>query len=659
MKIWNQLYDNFLKKDRFGTAGKDLFKVYKKYGYIPRTCLALLELPDEDVACFFSLLENEKVAVSPVRGRENSSWMVESDFCFINVRATGINDKHGSFIQAAKLLPGIRANGIHLGPFTSYDFGVIYAVKSVTTIDPILVDHNLETSGFSASQQLQAFVAAAHLLDKTVGFDLEPHMTQFSVEALQNPQLFRWIKLSPDKTSLYENAAMTTMMSPEVQENIYKEIRQLVEDSLKTSGLNSLELQNNNSREIHESTEKLYVEIIKLLISQGFWTVPSHTWGGAGIPEFSRYNHEHNYPEFTYLTASGEDQGDAALAIVTPFRFYNGLAVNRLSDKREISILDEEVLDYFCRIPDKWIFEYNFDFVRYDSVDHIFDSVLENDHNLPASDRPTPRVLEKCISHSRKNGRPWIGNMAERMGNEIQEYGSIGYDMVIGDDMLQRVDENLMHKSFHLYHQLREHNQDNQPFTIPFCTDTHDTGNPHIWGDPLLQLEGAEGMLLRQFISRFISCGKARRPKYEVMGAQDMSFGLFRANVEDVNLEWQGDDAFNRRYHWLEDVYEEHRPLLDAGEIISHHIDHKFAWWVIDSPEGILVPAVSLFNEGDSSVMKDIIIRPAVETAALENAKKYNFNRMQQGSVVSLFGEIHIPELDYLDFRLFVFETLT
>ena len=42
---------------------------------------------------------------------------------------------------------------------------------------------------------MKCFVEASHMLGKTVGFDIEPHLSQFSIEALENPSLFRWIKL--------------------------------------------------------------------------------------------------------------------------------------------------------------------------------------------------------------------------------------------------------------------------------------------------------------------------------------------------------------------------------------------------------------------------------------------------------------------------------
>lgn len=52
-------------------------------------------------------------------------------FLFINVRATGTGQRRGNFLTTARLLPIIRANAIHLGPFTDYDHHVIYAVRSV------------------------------------------------------------------------------------------------------------------------------------------------------------------------------------------------------------------------------------------------------------------------------------------------------------------------------------------------------------------------------------------------------------------------------------------------------------------------------------------------------------------------------------------------
>jgi hypothetical protein len=113
-----------------------------------------------------------------------------------------------------------------------------------------------------------------------------------------------------------------------------------------------------------------------------------------------------------------------------------------------------------------------------------------------------------------------------------------------------------------------------------------------LWGQPLLKILGSRGALARQFIARFLGCGPARRPKYEVMGLQDMSHGLYEANVSEVNLTWVGDEAHCRAYHWLEDVYRLYREFLACGALVHRAVADSHAWWAIEHAATWLVGVV-------------------------------------------------------------------
>jgi len=165
--------------------------------------------------------------------------------------------------------------------------------------------------------------------------------------------------------------------------------------------------------------------------------------------------------------------------------------------------------------------------------------------------------------------------------------------LILGNDMMDQVDEAHIQKGFDLYDDLNTFNADRDTrFAVTYAVDTHDTGDPFLWGTPLIQKVGSEGVLLRQFLARYLSAGLARRPKYEVMGVQDMSYGLYESNVTEKNLTWVGDENHTLAYHFIEDIYATHKGCISNATITRREVNDRHAWWVIDSGRRVLIPVV-------------------------------------------------------------------
>lgn len=587
--IWEQLSARHPPGSIDLAAADAMLREYQANGYLHRTCRTMLELPDAAIIQFYRSLSATRSDASPLREQRDSGWMAEADFCFINVRATGLGERPGSFLQAAKLLPALRVNAIHLAPFTDYDFSVIYAIRSTRIIAPQLVDATL---GVSPEAQLQAFVAAAHMLGMAVGYDLEPHVAQFAIPVLMHPELFRWVALAPDRQSLADGLTMDEMLMEEAQASIAEYVRSIVSTELRANALRQLEIAPDDDEATRERRRSTYLRLIGIVIDAGLWPIPSQSWAGTGVPSFAGYNQEGNFARFDYRNPAGQDISRDAFHILTPYKLHTGMLANQPP-------LDgapfQPGIDMYSGVFTYWRNAFDFDFVRYDSIDHILDSLVDNDPARPASDRPSPDVLRCCIERSRAPEYPYVGNFAERMGLELDEYAAMGFDLVLGTDMLRRVDHALMEDSFRLAARLDALNRGRATrFSVPFCIDTHDTGNPALWGAPLVQLAGPAVLRLRHLLARFLGAGRARRPKYEVMGAQDLSFGLYEANIRAVNLNWVGDVAYNAGYHRIEDIYAALRPLLSAGTLVRCWVADWAAWWVIQAPGALLVVAIGL-----------------------------------------------------------------
>jgi hypothetical protein len=562
----------------------------------------MLELSDGAIAHFYERMSMTSDGESPVKHCRDSRWMIDSDFCLVNPRATGLNGKLGTFISASKILPIIRANAIHLTPFTSCERGICYNITSVLTIAEQVVDRRLQDLGFPAEDQLRAFVTAAHVLNKTVGFDLEPHVSQFGATVIMNPHLFRWIKLErEDRDRLDGDLTQDQMLSEGEQRRLVGEIRAIVADMLKEHRIADVEPSSADDPGVVAIKRSVASLITRALIEEGYWTVLSHAWAGIGIPSFLEYNHDGNYPRFRYLTRDGRDQADQAYGVLTPYAFYHNIPAGRAPGAKPAP--NEDSFEFYSSIFHKWRDQFDFDFVRHDYVDHVFDSIVDDDPSYPISDRPTPFVLRHCIERSRTPEKPYIGHLAERYGVDLEQYAGVGYDLLMGPEISQYVTTKSLTRSFKLSDQIEKYNSGHDvKVSFVYAIDTHDAGGPAMWGDCLTRVLGAGGIQLRLFLARFGSCGLARRPKYEVMGDQDLSYNLNRATIREENLVWVGDQRHNVVYHAIEDVYDSLRGLLASARLIYREILPEHAWWLMGTDDQWLVAMVALEGGSDAPV---------------------------------------------------------
>lgn len=641
MAVWEKIFSLSQKKEEHIKIANELVNEWTNNGCIKRTCREMLELDDEVIILFYNILINNLNIESPVNKNKNSKWMLEKDFCFINVRATGLGDSFGNFITAAKLLPVIRATAIHLGPFTSYDFGTIYAVTSTRTISKDVVDHDLWSKGIYPEMQLEAFVEACHILKKCVGFDIEPHTAQFAKTVLENPSYFRWISLD-ENHMISDGKTQEEMMSNENQNKISMQVSSIVRSCLVKEGVATLESSGFESIEEYNKKEEIYFNLIKELINKGYWTIPSQVWNGYGVPMYDGYNIEGNYPNFLYLDKYGNNKNDCAFNIVTPYFFYEGLKINQANVNTEELIINKEVVKFYSNIFTYWRDRFNFDFIRHDSMDHIFDSIGENEE--PLSDRVTPQVIMECIKTSRCENKAYIGNIAERMGYEFEKYKEVGYDLILGNEMMENITDGFMEREFQLNGILRRYNKDEKEISVTFATDTHDTGDSHLWGRPLIEIAGIDGMRVRQFVSRFMPTNGMQRPKYEVMGAQDLSYGLFTSNISKQNISWVGEKYFNKVYNYIEDIYDRLKNSLVNGKLIRYNVDCNYCWWMIDAGDKIIIPVISTENGQGMNYVE--IGLPDV-AFNIDKIEVHDFYKCEKFELNNSFQSIQIYNLNY------------
>lgn len=580
---------------------------------------ALKETSDLAIAVFYRELAGD--------GRLSSvcdpGWMLDSDFAFVNVRACGPHpDRTGRIPDALKVIPTMRVTAIHLAPFFDNTLHNLYAVDSLHVVSDAVTDPALKAAGLDGDVQLRLLVDAIHILGWRVGFDLEPHTSTFSRIALSNPNCFRWLRVAADRKSLHGGITQEKMLDPHVQARLVEEVHTIVSRTERQYGLSAVE---DTSKGL-DALRACHAAITQALVAEGYWTLPSQTWSGVGLPRFDHYDTEGNYPEYEYMNAEGEDQQEHAFGMLSPFKLFEPLPVNAFPSDDALPQPVPASIDLLNSIFPSVQARYGFDFVRLDYVDHVFDSIRattpvlatgdRRGWDVPISDRLTPKLLEDLIATAR-HANPATGAMAERMGVDVEDYGSLGFNLLLGTDVLSTMHADYIRFILSLQRELDDESEENPRVLTrqstapveqkrhPCCSvlaalDTHDSGHPLFWTVPLSEAVGAEGLHLRHFVARFATCGKRRRPKYEVMGNQDLSHGLYEANNHPTSIHWKGDEAFNRRYHSLEDVYVQWRPFLRNARIGPSTVDGtegRWASWFIDGADVRLLCVIALEPE--------------------------------------------------------------
>ncbi|MFW5891256.1 MAG: hypothetical protein ACOCUI_03465, partial [bacterium] len=153
------------------------------------------------------------------------------------------------------------------------------------------------------------------------------------------------------------------------------------------------------------------------------------------------------------------------------------------------------------------------------------------------------------------------------------------------------------------------HHNNDKKSTVLLAVDNHDTAHPLIWQRTPAERKGVDGMKLRFFISRFMNVGENRRPKYECIGNQDMSSGLYKANNVEKSIKWVNNKEFNEIYHNIEDIYNEYKEMIIKSYINTYVITDNYAYWFIDNHKNTerLLCVTYLEKEGYKNENNEII----------------------------------------------------
>jgi hypothetical protein len=542
---------------------------------------------------------------SPIENEKDSTWIKNSTIYNLSPRAMG------GLVNSIKLLPTIRPNAIYLSPIFENNNGALYA-QSGFDLDPDIYNKDLKllNAGVPKDQQItpdelmKAFVDAAHLLDKTVGMDLIPHMGDWADTLIEKPELFRWVKVNDAKSGIQIGTGvnLTDKNDPDLKLNGGRTIQ----DEMKTELLKAMKNSGNeNLKTLAEKMKDQSASEIFLAIKnkfpaakddmknavlhevkqvKGLVNVPVAPWNGNQLPVFEQWiqNDGGGYPKFS--SGGKEPYGN-----LTPFKFYHNH--HDMTGKVDKSRPNEAAIKFFTEVFPKTREKYGLDFIRADMAKHGFDEFNNAGQGANAAELgyATADIWKQVIDRARDESQPGgckaVAAIAEAFEEDMTKFANVGFDLTLGADQYWDPDpgsiKGRIEGTFNWIKTLANKfkaGEINKPISKMISADTHDCAvgsNRH-----RIDRTGTKGMELFMNLGLFTSAGEGKRPFYMMNGNEDGS--KFQTNdgrdltVTKGEMPLKNDTGFNKQYH----------RLFNAYDAVKNVLNHKNAQLSYNDSEG-------------------------------------------------------------------------
>ncbi len=560
--------------------------------------------------------------VSPIESEKDSSWVKQSTFYNLSPRAMG------GLVNSIKMLPTIRPDSIYLSPIFDNSNGALYAQSSFD-LDPDIYKKDLEAlnKGIPENQQMtadelmKAFVDAAHLLDKKVGMDLIPHMSDWADELIEKPHLFRWVKLNDNKSGVAIGSGID--LTDKNDKNLKYNNNLTVQDEMKTAIMKALEqsgdarlkklgqeMKDNPASDIYRVIKEDYPEkkddiknavLAEVKQQKGYANIPVAPWNGNELPVFQEWVKNGNYPRFS--SGGKEPYGN-----LTPFKFYHN--EKTMAGEVDPSRPNKEAIEYFTEIFPKSREKYGFDFIRADMAKHGFDEFNNAGNGASAiklgyaTADIWKQVIDRARDESKPGGSKSVAALAEAFEEDMVKFANIGFDLTLGSDQYWDPDpssiKDRVEGSFNWVKQLAARFKEGKikkAISKLFSLDTHDCAvgsNRH-----RIDRSGNDGVQLAMTLGLFTTAGDGKRPFYMMNGNEDGSKFQTKdgrdLTVTKGEMPLVNNTTFNKTYHKLFNAYDSVKDVLNSkqAELKYHFLPNNLMGIEVDSPEGELLTLIN------------------------------------------------------------------
>ena len=567
---------------------------YKRLGYLPdKLCRDYLAMHQDTVILFFNLLYKDQRLrgcrpPSPVATCGDPTWMNQTFFCFFNARATDIElEQTGNLIEATRLIPILRAEDIHMAPFFKSIFSIVYAQDSFKIISDDVTSFFYEAIGISRYDQLRYFIDCCYLTNKSVGYDMTAHTATFSKFSFDRPELFTWLRWSPDFQRLYWDMPF----EEQHQETIHRQyVRDIADFASKTRDFfNWFTQDTQNDINRLDAAHQLVRDVIR---QEGYFPMVLRTWNGIGLPGIKLYDRERNHLVWDYRNLEDEHQSEHCIGLFSLFKFHTNLkpdfsAFHYGSNPQSLETpLYQRTVNFLTKLFPEVHRVYGFDFLRVDYQDPVFrNRPLRNGQEVIVCEQVTcSQLLDR--SNSARRAFPVGGMLVDHMGTDIEQYRKASRITIPGGEVTFTVNQDEIGKISKFNAKWVQLSIRDPRLGAPaLAVDTHELGHPMILGMDLPMREERSTSLLSLFLSRLSTGGIGNRPKYETLGIQYFSSGIYRCNNQPGSWKWGDDLVCLSGYHLTEHLYARLNTYLQHRMLLKYGVYEQHSLWLIAEPE--------------------------------------------------------------------------
>ncbi len=499
---------------------------------------------------------------SPIVNQKDTKWCQTAKIIGINPRLTK------TFWGIIKYAMTFSENCVHIMPlWTTGDRGSLY-VQTSWRLNEEFLDPNLIEKGYKTpEQQLKLTINVLHAMGKIAGFDVLPHVDNFSEITLLNPKFFEWAKLNEQKTS--------QLFAPDVDYNtIYKEVESIIIKAT-NAPYNLFELDERERENFifpqNSDRTSIRINLMNKIREAGLEPLPVAEHAPMRPVVFQKIEHSGGQ-SWAVFDVKNRSSAAKVIGCVTPYKWYkiddNGYPIQ--------NTVEQEVWDYFSDKINDFQQEYNFDFLRADMAHNQ----IAHSHNCEEKNENEQQEMWAYLKDKINRTKPYFGILAEAFYNTyyingIADMINKKVDIVLGNMNFQYLNKEYVDTIDDYLRPFRE----NFPFYPCICTFSND-------GDlkeHSVYFQSEEANEARFFISMFLNLPSYTGIGYETKKLKPQNENEFSneyVKIQEKPYLWGDNDILFEQITQMRELYVKYKTIIDSAhlDLIATDNENSLVW---------------------------------------------------------------------------------
>lgn len=505
------------------------------------------------------------------------------------LKTIGINPRlTKTFWGIVKYSMTFPEQGVHIMPLFESGDGSLY-VQNSWRLNNDFLDQDLISLGYkTSSEQLKLVVNVLHSMGKLVGFDVLPHVDNFSEIVILNPCLFEWIKLTDNNTK--------QILPSEIDYNLlYKDVERVMIETCNLPPDFFLRSEAEKQEILFPSNSDRFekrMKIRKAIRNSGYEPIPvvEHQPLRPILFDKIQKNGDESWASF-YVPNMKEYS--KIIGAITPYKWY------KVDDKgHPLSCeLEHRTWEYFIHNVSGFQESFDFDFYRADMAhNQISQACIDKNAEFQ------PVEFWKELKAEIRKNKPEFFTLAECFyGNYyitgIEDMINKDFDIVLGCQNFQQLESSYLNFIDDFLNPFRI----NFPFFPCVSVFTND-GDLPVHNRFFSSNKVCE---TRLFVALFLNLPSYMGIGFEtrdICSTKEENYSNEYVRVKDADYEFGNNYDLYNSISTMRELYENHKFTIDQSNFELLCLDNNFlVWRYLLKDSKMLFCAVNL-NKAESSV---------------------------------------------------------